>query len=216
MSTSTKIAIIGAGNVGGGLGVRLSNSGFAVKFGVKPDSDVKALLAQCKGATASAPVEAAAWADVVFLTLPGTVAVEVAGSLAKSLAGKVVVDCNNPLVWKEGPVWSPPPEGSMAAAVAKAAPGARVVKGFNTFGAEFHKDPGRAGGAAEVFLAADDADAKKLVMDVAKQAGFHPVDAGPLRNAAVLENVAMLWIHLATVGGQGRDFTFVMQRKTGA
>jgi NADPH-dependent F420 reductase len=216
MSTSTKIAIIGAGNVGGGLGVRLSNSGFAVKFGVKPDADVKALLAQCKGATASAPVEAAAWADVVFLAVPGTVAVEVASSLAKSLASKVVVDCNNPLVWKEGPVWSPPPEGSMAAAVAKAAPGARVVKGFNTFGAEFHKDPGHAGGAAEVFLAADDADAKKLVMDIAKEGGFRPVDAGPLRNASVLENVAMLWIHLATVGGQGRDFTFVMQRKAGA
>jgi len=216
MSTSTKIAIIGAGNVGGGLGVRLSNSGFAVKFGVKPDADVKALLAQCKGATASAPVEAAAWADVVFLAVPGTVAVEVASSLAKSLASKVVVDCNNPLVWKEGPVWSPPPEGSMAAAVAKAAPGARVVKGSNTFGAEFHKDPGHAGGAAEVFLAADDADAKKLVMDIAKEGGFRPVDAGPLRNASVLENVAMLWIHLATVGGQGRDFTFVMQRKAGA
>jgi 8-hydroxy-5-deazaflavin:NADPH oxidoreductase len=213
MSTSTKIAIIGAGNVGGGLGVRLSNSGLPVKFGVKPGSDVKDLLAQCKGATASASVEVAGWADVVFLAVPGNVAVEVAGSLAGALQGKAVVDCNNPLVWKEGPVWSPPSEGSLAAAIAKVAPGARVVKGFNTFGAEFHKDPGRAGVPADVFLAGDDAGAKKLVMDVAKQAGFRPVDAGPLRNAAVLENVAMLWIHLATVGGQGRDFTFVMQRK---
>jgi NADPH-dependent F420 reductase len=216
MSTSTKVAVIGAGNVGGGLGARLSNSGLAVKFGVKPDADVKALLAQCKGATASAPVEAAAWADVVFMALPGSVAIEVAKSLAGTLAGKVVVDCNNPLVWKEGPVWDPPPEGSMAAAIAKAAPGARVVKGFNTFGAEFHKDPTFAGAPADVFLAADDADAKKLVMEVAKQGGFRPVDAGPLRNASVLENVAMLWIHLATVGGQGRAFTFVMQRKAGA
>jgi NADPH-dependent F420 reductase len=216
MSTSTKVAIIGAGNVGGGLGVRLSNSGLPVKFGVKPDADVKALLAQCKGATASAPVEAAAWADVVFMALPGSVAIEVAKSLASTLMGKVVVDCNNPLVWKEGPVWNPPAEGSMAAAIAKAAPGARVVKGFNTFGAEFHKDPGLAGVPTDVFLAGDDADAKKLVMDVAKQSGFRPVDAGPLRNASVIENLAMLWIHLATVGGQGRTFTFVMQRKGGA
>jgi predicted dinucleotide-binding enzyme len=46
-----------------------------------------------------------------------------------------------------------------------------------------------------------------------REAGFAPVDAGPLRNAGVLENVAMLWIHLAMAGGQGRDFTFVMQRK---
>jgi NADPH-dependent F420 reductase len=211
MSTGTKVAIIGAGNVGGGLGVNLSKRGFEVKFGVRPDADVKALLAECKGATASAPVEAAAWADVVFLALPGTVAVEVAGSLASALKGKVVVDCNNPLVWKEGPVWTPPPEGSLAAAIAKAAPGARVVKGFNTFGAEFHKEPGRTGVPADVFLAGDDLEAKKLVMDVATKGGFHPVDAGPLRNAPVLENLAILWIHLATVGGHGRDFTFVMR-----
>jgi NADPH-dependent F420 reductase len=210
MSASTRVAIIGAGNVGGGLGIRLSQSGIPVKFGVKPGSDVKALLGQCKDASATAPEEAAAWGEVVFMALPANVAVDVARSLAGTLRGKVVVDCNNPLTWQEGPVWAPPAEGSLAAAVAKAAPGARVVKGFNTFGAEFHKEPGRAGVAAQVFLASDDKDAKKLVSDVAKHAGFDPVDAGPLRNASVLENLAMLWIHLATVGGRGRDFTFVM------
>jgi hypothetical protein len=50
-------------------------------------------------------------------------------------------------------------------------------------------------------------------MDVATRGGFHPIDAGPLRNASVLENVAMLWIHLATVGGHGRGFTFVARAK---
>jgi NADPH-dependent F420 reductase len=211
MGATTRVAIIGAGNVGGGLGIHLSNSGFAVEFGVRPGTDVKSVLDACKGATAVSPEEAAAWGDVVFLAVPGTVAIDVARSLAGALAGKVVVDCNNPLVWKEGPVWTPPPEGSLAAAIAKVAPGARVVKGFNTFGAEFHKDPGRAGVAAQIFLAGDDAAAKKLVTDVANAAGFRAVDAGPLRNAGVLENLAILWIHLATVGGQGRDFTFVMQ-----
>lgn len=213
MSASTRVAIIGAGNVGGGLGIRLSHSGLAVKLGVKRGSDVKALLAQCKDASATAPEEAAAWGEVVFLALPANVAVDLACSLAASLRGKVVVDCNNPLTWQEGPVWAPPAEGSLAQAIAKAAPGARVVKGFNTFGAEFHKEPGRAGVAAQVFLASDDAEAKKLVSEVAKQAGFDPVDSGPLRNASVLENLAMLWIHLATVGGLGRDFTFVTARR---
>ncbi len=213
MSASTRVAIIGAGNVGGGLGIRLSQSGLAVKFGVKPGSDVKALLAQCKDASATAPEEAAAWGELVFLALPANVAVDLSRSLAASLRGKVVVDCNNPLTWQEGPVWAPPAEGSLAQAIAKAAPGARVVKGFNTFGAEFHKEPGRAGVPAQVFLASDDPEAKKLVSDVAKQAGFDPVDAGPLRNASVLENLAMLWIPLATVGGRGRDFTFVTARR---
>ena len=213
MTNPTRIAIIGAGNVGGGLGRTLSKAGYEVRFGVRPGTDTTSLLEDCgKSASASDPAEAAVWGDVVFLSVPGTVAVDVARSLADQLAGKIVVDCNNPLVWKEGPVWSPPPEGSLAAAIAKVAPAARVVKAFNTFGAEHHADPKLTGKAATVFLAADDADAKKVVAEVAVKAGFTTVDAGPLRNAAVLENVAMLWIHLATVGGQGRDFAFALQR----
>ncbi len=204
--------MIGAGNVGGSLGSTLSKAGHPVVFGVKDGKDNAALLARCaKDARVASPAEAAASADVVVLAVPGIVALEVARGLP--LDGKIVVDCNNPLVWKEGPVWSPPPEGSLAAAIAKASPGARVVKGWNTFGAEFHGDPGRAGRPADVFFAGDDAAAKKTLSEIATSAGFHPVDAGPLRNAAVLENLAILWIHLATVGGQGRDFTFVMQRR---
>lgn len=210
----TKVAVIGAGNVGGGLGATLSKAGWPVKFGLKdPTKDTKDLLARCQNAEVADAASAAAWGDLVFLAVPGAAALQVATSLAKELEGKVVVDCNNPLTWKEGPVWNPPPEGSLAAAIAKAAPGARVVKGFNTFGAEFHADPNHAGVPAQVFIAGDDAAAKGLVTEVATKAGFRVVDSGPMRNAAVLENVAMLWIHLALAAGKGRNFTFVMQEK---
>ena len=87
-------------------------------------------------------------------------------------------------------------------------PGARVVKGFNTFGAEIHLDPSLGGTVADVFLAGDDAEAKKAVAAVAEAAGFTPVDSGPLRNAAVLENLAILWIHLALREGHGRNWSF--------
>ncbi len=209
-----KIGVIGAGNVGGNLGARLSKSGLVVRFGVKPGKDVNDLLARCgKDATAASVEDTAKWADVVLLAVPGNVAVDVARSLAPTLAGKVVVDCNNALVWKDGPVWSPPAEGSLAAAIAKAAPGAKVVKAFNTFGAEHHGDPQLTGAPATVFMAGDDADAKKVVADVAKAGGFEPVDAGGLRNAGVLENAAILWIHLATVGGRGRNFLLNFREK---
>lgn len=210
---TTKIAIIGAGNVGGSLGARLSASGFQVKFGVRSGKGLEELLAKSKGATSGTPQEAASWADVVFIAVPAQAAVGVATELAKALEGKVVVDCNNPLTWKEGPVWAPPAEGSLSAAIAKAAPGAKVVKAFNTFGAEFHADPSLPGGAAQVFYAADDAGARKAIAEIATQAGFRAVDAGPLRNASVLENLAMLWIHLAMAAGHGREFTFVMQSR---
>jgi NADPH-dependent F420 reductase len=215
MST-LRIGIIGAGNVGGNIGARLSTSGFPVKFGLKSDKDRGALLEKCaKDATTGTPEEAAKFGDVVFLAVPGSVALEVAQGLAKSLEGKVVVDCNNPLTWKEGPIWNPPPEGSLSAAIAKAAPGARVVKAFNTFGAEHHANPNLTGTPATAFLAGDDADAKAKVTEIASRAGFRPVDSGPLRNAAVLENVAMLWIHLAMVGGLGRNVVFDLRAPKG-
>lgn len=208
-----RIAVIGSGNVGGNLGVRLSRAGFPVHFGVRDTAGNDELLARCAKDAAAVPVaEAVAWAEVVFLAVPAPAAVELARGL--DLDGKIVVDCTNPLTWKEGPVWAPPAEGSNAAAIAKAVPGSRVVKGFNTFGAEFHADPDHAGAPpAQVFLAGDDASAKQGVAEVATKAGFRTVDAGPLRNAALIENLAMLWIHLATVGGHGRNFVFQMQEK---
>ncbi|HEX4517041.1 MAG TPA: NADPH-dependent F420 reductase [Polyangiaceae bacterium] len=212
---TTKIAIIGAGNVGGNLGATFSKAGFPVHFGVKDDKkDAQSLLDRCAKDAVVESVEAAAkWADVVFVAVPAQVAVDVVRGIAATLKDKIVVDCNNPLKWDNGPVWAPPAEGSLARAIATAAPGAKVVKGFNTFGAEFHADPKHAGAPANVFFASDDAGAKKLVSEIATTAGYAPVDAGPLRNAGVLENLAILWIHLAMVGGQGRDFTFLMTKK---
>ncbi|HZO14976.1 MAG TPA: NAD(P)-binding domain-containing protein [Polyangiaceae bacterium] len=204
----TRIAIVGAGNVGGNLGVTLAGAGYSVAFGVRPDADVSELLGRCQGRAEAKPIaDAVASSDVVFLAVPGNVAVEAARSLG-NVDGKVLVDCTNVLKWDAGPVWTPPPEGSGAAAIAKAVPGARVVKAFNTFGAEFHKNPKIGDQAADVYIAGDDADAKQLVAGIAERAGYTAVDAGPLRNAALLENLAILWIHLAMVGGKGRDFAF--------
>jgi hypothetical protein len=207
MQSQPTIAILGAGNVGGNLGVRLAASGYTVKFGVRPGSDVAALLARAgERAEALGTREAAAAADIVFISTPTAVAPQVAKEAG--LGGKIVVDCTNPLTWNDGPVWAPPPAGSVAAAIAEAVPDARVVKGFNTFGAEIHLDPSLGGTVADVFLAGDDAEAKRVVAEVARQAGFSPVDSGPLRNAAVLENLAILWIHLALREGHGRTWSF--------
>jgi NADPH-dependent F420 reductase len=205
-----QIAIIGVGNVGSALGARLAESGFHVTFGARSLDKAP----QIAGTAAALPAEAAARADVVFLAVPARVAVEAARSLG-SLEGKILVDCNNPLRFEGAPIWAPPPEGSLAAALQAALPKARVVKAFNGFGAEFHRNPTiDAEHAADVLVAGDDAEAKAAVSSIAKQAGFSPIDAGPLRNAALLENVAILWIHLALVGGHGRDVAFKLLSRT--
>ncbi|MCY0995259.1 NAD(P)-binding domain-containing protein [Nannocystis sp. ILAH1] len=208
------IAIVGPGNVGSAIARRLVAAGFKkVSFGVRSGSKIAEALAELDGkVTASLAPEAAAAADIVFLAVPGGVAVQAAHGLG-DLRGKIVVDCNNPLTWSQGPVWSPPPEGSITAALQAALPGARVLKAFNTFGAEFHADPKLGDTVVDVPIAGDDAEAKATLSALIQRAGFHPIDAGPLRNAAALENMAVLWIHLALVGGQGREVAFKLLRR---
>jgi predicted dinucleotide-binding enzyme len=197
-------AILGAGQVGRALASRLRSAGLTARFGVRrPRSAAGAEVPEMLAA------EAAAGADIIFVAVPANAAID-ALRAAGNLDGRVVVDCTNPLSWSQGPVWTPPAAGSNTAAIAAACPAARVVKGFNHFGAEIQAQPAMASGPADAFFAGDDSEARQIVMAVAARMGFTPHDAGPLRNAAVLENLAVLWIHLATVGGAGRTFAFRM------
>lgn len=215
---SETLAIIGTGNVGAALGVRLAAAGFPIRFGVRSDKDRAALLERVAAvggqAEFSSPAEAAAAADLVFLAVPGPASLDAARSLALA-PGKILVDCNNPIRWDAGPVWNPPAAGSITAELAAALPEVRVLKAFNGFGAEFHADPKLGELAVDVFIAGDDAAAKQQLASVAHKAGFSTIDAGPLRNAAVLENLAVLWIHLATVGGHGREVAFKLLSRGG-
>ena len=216
MANKMKIAIIGVGSVGAGLGERLATVGHEVVFGVRPGRNVEDLLSRCAGRASAALVpEACEQSEVIFLAVPAAAAVETLEGAP--VAGKVVVDCNNPVAWDDGPVWSPPPAGSVTAQLASRYPDARWVKGFSTFGSEFHRDPSLGGeGGIDVHLAGDDTEAKETVAAIARGAGFQPLDVGPLRNAAALENLAVLWIHLALQGGHGRQIAFQLRRRPAA
>lgn len=202
------IAILGAGSVGKALAERLLGSGIGIRFGVRdPAGSRSELTGALAGSAVDLPAAAVAEAEIVMLAVPAGAAIAVARS-AGSLDGRIVIDCTNPLRWENGPVWMPPPEGSVAQALAKEFPRAWIVKGFNHFGAEIQRRPDLEGGPADAFFAADAAEAKAAVMELASRMGFRPRDAGPLRNAALLENLAVLWIQLATAKGGSRDFAF--------
>lgn len=196
-----KIAMIGTGNVGGNLGRRLLSSGYDVVFGVR---NLEGTGLE-KDAQVALVADAVAEASVVFLAVPGGVAVQAIKDL--ELEDKILVDCTNPIRWDEGPVWDPPKEGSNAQAIA-AATKASVVKAFNTFGAEFHGDPETSLGGVDVQIASDDDAAVAVIREIAEGAGFHIVPSGGLRNAGLLENLAVLWIHLALVEKGGRERAF--------
>lgn len=204
-----KIAVIGTGNVGSVLGRRWAEARHAVTFGSRTpeDEDVQA-VARSVGAAVKSPREAAAGAELVLLAVPGTAVEEVVRGLG-NLAGKIVVDCTNP----RAPDNTPLPGPSPAERIGEIAPGARVVKAFNTTGAKNMADPRYPDGQVVMPYCGDDADAKAVVAKLAESLGFEPLDNGPLRQARALEGMALMWISQAYQQGWGPDFGWaVLQR----
>ena len=213
-----KIAIIGAGNVGGTLGKRWAGAGHEVAFGARDPAEAKvAALVRESGPTARAVSvpEAARDAAVVVLTVPWDSARD-ALAAAGDLRGRILIDATNPVPLtpeglRQGLVIGHTTSGGEQ--VARWAEGARVVKAFNTTGWQNMADPLYGSSGLSMLLCGDDAEAKKVVADLARQLGFEPVDVGPLRSARYLEAVAMLWIDMAVLQGFGMNFGFQVVRR---
>ena len=212
-----KIAIIGAGNVGGTLGTAWAQkAGHDILFGVRNPAAEKtqALLSKIGGkARAVAPAEAAASADFTVLTTPWPQAEAAVRSLG-NVSGKIILDATNPLVRGADCITLEIGHSTSAGEKVQGwAAGASVFKTLNTTGFGNMAEPVYHGVKSVMFVAGDDAANKLKVIDLVAQLGFDVIDAGPLRNARLLEAHAMLWIELALKRGQGRDWAFAVVRR---
>ena len=199
-----RIGIIGGGNVGRALASAFARDGHAPVL-LKRDpagasGDVPAApLAPLEGAGAyvlATPYAAAA--DALRACAPGTVP---------------VLDATNPLAMGPGGLGlSLGHSTSGAEEIARAVPGVRLVKAFNTTGFNVMADARRFSPAPVMFAASDDAEARGVALNLAASIGFDPVDAGPLAAARLLEAHAMLWIELAMKRGAGREIAFALLR----
>jgi len=212
-----KLAIIGAGNVGGTLGTAWAQkAGHEIFFGVRnPASEKTQVLVGRLGgkARAGSPAEAAAFGDFIVLTTPWPAAEAAIRSLG-DLNGRIVLDATNPLAM--GPDGLGLEIGHSISAGEKVqgwAKGASVFKTLNTTGFGNMADPVFHGVKSVMFVAGDDAANKPRVIDLVAALGFDVVDAGPLRNARLLEAHAMLWIELALKRGLGRDWAFARVKR---
>jgi NADPH-dependent F420 reductase len=205
-----RIAIVGTGNIGGTLGRRWA-ARHEIVFGTrKPEgAELRDLVAAAgAGARAASVREAVAFGDVVVLATPWPATLDVVRS-AGDLAGKIVVDCTNPVA---AGLRHALPSGSAADAIAAVAEGAKVVKAFNSAGFEVFADPRFGTEVASLFLCGDDAPARQTVAVLARELGLEAVDCGPLAQARRLEELALLWISLAAQG-QGRAHAFRLLRR---
>jgi NADPH-dependent F420 reductase len=192
-----RIAIIGAGNVGGGLAGAATAAGHEVTVAAAHQENAAKLAEHVGAAAAATPAEAAQGADVVVLAVPAGVAADVLSQVKDT--GAVVVDATNPLNDSYSDLTTG--DTSHAEQLAAAAPGVALVKAFNTLFASRLGNAHEGGEPLDGYYAGDDEAAKQTVAELLTTLGFRPIDAGGLRMARSLEELAFLNITLNARNG---------------
>ena len=203
-----RIGIVGTGNMGRSLGILWSERGHDVLFGSREVDKARQAADLARHGTQAGDNDAAvSFGDVVFWGVRDVPVAEVLRN-PSALDGKVVMDCNNrptPTDFTMGPS-----DGTAhAERLQQQLPRARVVKAFNTMAQEIFElspEPLRTY-AVSVFLAGDDADAKGVIADLAREIGFAPLDLGPLPAARLAEGMADFIRYVMGAGHQGPTAT---------
>ena len=191
-----KIAIIGAGNIGGTLGRKWLAAGHEVVFGVREPVGEKAGELP---APAYLSAEAAAGADVVLFAIPGKAMADTAAQLAPHLNGKIVIDATN----QPGQ-----PTLHSLAILRQAAPEAHLFRAFSTLGWENFANPVLGGHTADLFYCGDAGVGQAAVQTLIEQIGLHPVSLGGLDQVELVDSLTRLWFTLAFQKGYGRRVAF--------
>jgi NADPH-dependent F420 reductase len=185
------VAVLGGtGEQGRGLARRLALAGHQVVLGsrdrARAESAAEGLPASVSGADNAA---AAAAGDVVIVAVPWEGHRELLVSLAEPLAGKIVVDCVNPLGFdKSGAFALAVDEGSAAEQAAAVLPDSTVVAAFHHVSAVLLLDEAVDSVETDVLVLGDDRAATDTVQALAERsAGMRGIYAGRLRNAHQVE-----------------------------
>lgn len=202
------IAIIGSGNVGGALAQGWAKAGHTIVFGVRNLSEYKgSRLGDQKNISAARVSDAIAQSDVIVIAAVPQAVHAIAESLG-DVSNKVVIDTMNSVRVK------PDPFTNTTEALVKLTNCKKIVKCFNTTGAENMANPVYHGQGIDMFYAGDSAEAKQVATQLAKDLGFENVyDFGGSDKFNLLEQFALSWINLAIMQGYGRDFAFKVVKR---
>jgi predicted dinucleotide-binding enzyme len=203
-----EITIIGTGNMSRGIASRALAGGHTVTLLGHEAGKAEALASELSAEVRAGTVGDALAGDVVVLAIPYGAIDDVIGRYGDQLPGKTVVDITNPVDFSS---FTPlnVQAGSAAAEIAQKAPGANVVKAFNTTFATTLPDGNVAGQSLDVFLASDDERAKAAVRELVESGGLRAVDAGGLARAHELE--AMGYLHMAVQQSTGTGFASALK-----
>jgi 8-hydroxy-5-deazaflavin:NADPH oxidoreductase len=193
------VAILGTGDVGRALGSAFAALGHEVMMGARETGNPRAKdWAGSAGSRARTGTfaDAANFGEVVVLAVKGTATQEVL-QLAEpeNFRGKLVLDAGNPLDHSTGvPRLAITGYDSLGERVQQALPGAAVVKCFNTVGNALMFRPELAGGPPTMFIAGNDADAKRRTAALLKDFGWEAADIGGIESSRYLEAMCLAWV----------------------
>jgi 8-hydroxy-5-deazaflavin:NADPH oxidoreductase len=184
---SLKIGVIGSGKIGGTLGEYWVKAGHEVVFSARTIEEVNDLVARLNlgpRARAGTPREAAAFGEVILISVPYAALPQVGRDYAEELKGKVVLETGNPYPQRDGAMAYDARSRGTGVTSAEFLPGVRLVRAFNSVGDRpLRSEAGRGGDRVAIPLAADDAEAMKIAAKLVEDAGFEPVPVGPLSRA---------------------------------
>jgi len=199
-----KIGILGTGMVGATIATKLIALGNEVMLGSRnPDNEKAVAWAQANGAKASqgSYAEAARFGEILFNCTQGTASIEALQSAgADNLNGKILIDVANPLDFSRGapPTLSICNTDSLGELIQRTFPEAKVVKTLNTVNCEVMVNPALVPGDHDIFVCANDADARARVAELLKQwFGWRSViDLGDISAARATEQMMPIWLRL--------------------
>lgn len=206
-----RIGILGSGLMGGKLGTLFARAGHSVTFSYARSERKLARLAReaGHGARAGTPREAAEDADAVLLAVHWSRTADVVKQ-AGGLAGRIVLSCSLPMNDADDALVVAH-TSSGAEVLAKRLRRARLVSAFGTVPSEVLFDVyerRRRRPRPSLLVCGDDARAKAIAERLARDIGFDPIDAGPLRIARFLEPFTLLVAQLAYRGQRGPEVAY--------
>jgi 8-hydroxy-5-deazaflavin:NADPH oxidoreductase len=198
------ITVIGTGNMGHAITTRALAGNHSVTLLGTETAKAEAVAGQLSGDVRAGQVGDPLVGDVVVLAVWDAAVDDIISRYQDQLDGKIVIDITNPI---DVDAFEPLElaAGSAAQEIAGKAPGARVVKAFNTTFAATVADGRVAGEPLDVLIASDDEEAKETVSRLVSESGLRPIDAGPLRRARELE--ALGYLHMAVQQPLGTGFS---------
>jgi predicted dinucleotide-binding enzyme len=211
-----KIGVFGTGDVGRSLGRAFIALGHDVKMGARAAGHEKALewVAEMGGrASEGTFADAARFGEMLVMATLGVANPEVVRLAGPNLfTGKILIDATNPLDFSKGfpPGLTISGNDSAGELLQRLMPEAKVVKAFNTVGNRYFYKPKFENGPPDMFIAGNDADAKKKIAELLVEFGWGVVDIGDIAGARYLEAMCIAWVRACgATNNWNRAFKFL-------